>query len=237
MMTVAFALVALLYAAVGHGGASGYLAVMALAGLEPSAMKPTALILNITVSTLGTVAFFRAGHFRSQLFWRFALVSVPCAFMGGRVQLHESLFRLAVAGVLAFAALRLLLPTREAEQNSPPPVWAILLIGSLIGFLSGMIGVGGGIFLTPLLIVARWAGAREAAAVSAPFILVNSIAGLMGNWNSLENVPSGLPLWLLAVLVGGWLGSQWGSKRAQPAHLRRALSVVLIFATVKLVLS
>ena len=238
MIAVAFALVALLYAAVGHGGASGYLAVMALAGVEPVTMKPVALVLNIAVSCIGTVMFFRAGHFAWRLFWPFAVVSVPFAYLGGALHLSAGVFRLLVAAALAFAALRLVLPVKnEAAAVTRPAWWAVGLSGSLIGLISGLIGVGGGIFLTPLLLFCGWARTKEAAAVSAPFIFVNSAAGLLGNPGSLAKLPPEMPWWLPAIVAGGIIGARWGSRVARPTQLRPMLAAVLAVAVVKLLVT
>ena len=165
-LLVPIALVAVLYSSVGHGGASGYLAVMALAGVAPVAMKPTALLLNLAVSLLGTAAFFRAGHFTWRLFWPFAVVSIPCAFAGGRLDLPAPVFRLLIAAALAFAAVRLLWPVKVQTATRPLPWWAAVGAGAGIGFASGLIGVGGGIFLTPLLLVCRWADVKTAAGLT-----------------------------------------------------------------------
>ena len=230
-------LVAALYASVGHGGASGYLAVMALAGVPAAAMKPTALTLNIAVSLIGTVAFMRAGHFAWRLFWPFAIVAVPFAYLGGRWPISSRVFSVLVAAALLFAALRLFLPVRAAGQLRPPPVWAIVVAGAAIGFVSGLIGVGGGIFLTPLMLFCGWADTKTAAAVSAPFILVNSVAGLAGAVGSLQQFPAGW-IWLAVAAVGGGLaGSHWGSRFARPAQLRPALACVLLVATAKLLIT
>lgn len=238
MIAIALACVALLYAAVGHGGASGYLAVMALAGVEPATMKPVALVLNLTVSGVGTILFFRAGHFAWRLFWPFAVVSVPFAFLGGALHLSPGAFRLLVAAALAFAALRLVLPVKpEGPAVTRPAWWAVFVSGSLIGLVSGLIGVGGGIFLTPLLLLCGWARPKEAAAVSAPFIFVNSAAGLLGNLGSLALLPAALPWWLLAALAGGIVGARWGSRVALPAQLRPTLAAVLSVAVLKLLVT
>jgi uncharacterized membrane protein YfcA len=237
MTALAFAIVAVLYAAVGHGGASGYLAVMALLEFDPAAMKPTALVLNVAVSLVGTVAFVRAGHFRWRLFGPFAIASVPLAFVGGMVHPDGNWFRLVVAVTLAFAAVRLLLPTSHVTAEREPPLWAVAILGALMGFVSGLIGVGGGIFLTPLLLFFRWASPKEAAAASAPFILVNSVAGLLGNLSSVAHLPEMFPLWLAAAIVGGVIGARWGSRIAQPRHMRTVLAAVLAVAVAKLVIS
>ena len=242
----AFLLVAALYGSVGHGGASGYLALMALLSFAPETLRPTALTLNIAVSALATVLFFRAGHFRAALFWPFAAASIPCAWLGGRLDLPPAAFKLLLGLTLAFAALRLLLPDRpRSAATSPttpaarpphaPPLSASLPLGALLGLLSGLVGVGGGIFLTPLLILARWADARSAAAVSAPFILVNSAAGLAGQARVLDRLPAAWPWLVAAVLLGGFAGAWWGSRHATPAALRPALSLVLVVASLKLI--
>lgn len=236
MMPVIFFVVAALYAAVGHGGASGYLAVMALAGFDPVAMKPTALVLNLLVSLIGTVAFVRAGHFSWRLFWPFAVAAAPFAYLGGGWNLSATAFHWLVAGALAFAAIRLFLPAPQRTELRLPPAWAVVFAGAAIGFGSGLIGVGGGIFLTPLILFCRWSDTKTAAAVSAPFIFVNSAAGLLGHASLLHNLPASWP-WLAAAAAGGLLGSRWGSHVARPVQLRPALALVLLVASVKLVLT
>lgn len=237
MMPVIFMVVATLYAAVGHGGASGYLAVMALAGFEPAAMKPTALVLNLIVSLIGTLAFVRAGHFAWRLFWPFAVVAAPFAYLGGGWHLGAEAFRWLVAVALAFAAVRLFLPMPQRIEVRTPPIWAVVIAGAGIGFVSGLIGVGGGIFLTPLILFCRWSETKAAAAVSAPFIFVNSAAGLLGHAGSWHHLPAGWPLLVVAATAGGLLGSRWGSSVARPAQLRPALALVLLVASVKLVIT
>ncbi|MCC5806701.1 MAG: sulfite exporter TauE/SafE family protein [Opitutales bacterium] len=228
------ALIAALYASVGHGGASGYLAVMTLAGMAPEVMKPTALCLNMVVSMLALVAFGRAGYFRPGLFWPFALVSIPFAFAGGRLNVDPGWFHALVAVVLAFSAVRLCMPAAAPGGEKKPSFWIIAVTGSLMGFVSGLIGVGGGIFLTPLLLFFGWARPKVAAAVSAPFIFVNSAAGLLGHSGAVESLPM---LWMVlapAVLLGGYIGARWGSGLAHPHQIRRALAVVLVVATLKI---
>lgn len=235
MIAGAFLLVAALYATVGHGGASGYLAVMALGGFDPAAMKPTALVLNVVVSLVGTVVFVRAGHFAWRLFWPFAVVAAPFAYLGGRWQISADVFRWLVAAALVFAAGRLFLPATVRSAVRPPPVWGIVVAGASIGLASGLIGVGGGIFLTPLILFCRWAEPKTAAAVSAPFILVNSLAGLLGAVGSWSQLPASWPWLAVAATAGGLLGSRWGSQLARPAQLRPALALVLVVAAIKLV--
>ena len=230
--------VAVLYGTVGHGGASGYLAVMALAGITPAVMKPTALTLNLAVSLIASVLFLRAGHFVWRLFWPFALSSIPFAFLGGRLDLPPPVFKILLALALGFAALRLLLPAPKPSEQRPCPLCWILLIGALIGLVSGLIGVGGGIFLTPLLLLLGWAQPKSAAAVSAPFIFVNSAAALLGLplSASLGQLPPAWPWLILGVVAGGWLGAHWGSGKARAAQLRPTLAAVLALACFKLVI-
>ena len=238
LLLVPLALIAALYASVGHGGASGYLALMALCGVAPAVMKPTALVLNLVVSLLGTVLFFRAGHFAWRLFWPFAAVSIPFAYLGGRINVSAGVFKWLLALALAFAAARLLWPASKTPQEiRRPPVVAVILAGASIGLVSGLIGVGGGIFLTPLLLVCDWADLKTAAAVSAPFIFVNSASGLAGQISSFHNLPSQWPLLALAVLVGGFVGGRWGSRVASVSKMRPALAIVLAIAAVKLVVT
>jgi len=230
-------LVAALYGTVGHGGASGYLAVMALAGVAPAVMKPTALTLNLTVSLIGTVLFFRAGHFAWRLFWPFAVTSIPFAFLGGRLDMPTHVFKLLLAFALGFAALRLLLPAPKNEVIRPAPIGWVLLAGAIMGLVSGLIGVGGGIFLTPLLLLMHWSNTKTAAAVSAPFIFVNSAAGLAGHSASLNRLPAEWPLLAVIVIAGGYVGARWGSSHARLAQLRPVLAAVLGIASFKLVIT
>ena len=230
--------VALLYAGVGHGGASGYLAAMSLLSVAPEVLRPTALALNVGVSALGTIAFVRAGCFRGRLFWPLALCALPLAYLGGCMDLDEVLFRRLLGLVLCFGFTRLLLPERTVVRSSVPGLLILGLAGAGMGFVSGLIGVGGGVFLTPLAILLGWAKPREAAAISAPFILLNSLAGLAGlaGAGAPPVVHPDFP-WLLAVvLAAGWIGARWGSRIAQTRQLRVALGFVLALASVKLLL-
>lgn len=234
---VLLALAALAYSAVGHAGASGYLAVMALLGTAPATMRPTALLLNLVVATIGTIQFARAGHFRWSLFWPFALTSVPAAFLGGRLVLPESAYGVLVGGVLLFSALRLVLARTPTAQTSRPPALGVALVaGAALGFLSGLTGVGGGIFLSPLLLLAGWADLRTTAATSVTFILVNSVAGLLGQLPIGDVWPPDLGYWVGAVVLGGGVGATLGSRRLPLAVLRWVLAAVLLFAGGKMLL-
>ena len=237
LLTLAFAVVSALYGAIGHGGASGYLAVMGLAGTASSTMRPTALVLNLIVSLTGALLFHRHGWLRLRLLLPFAIGSVPMAFLGGGLVAAPGPYRIVLACTLAVAAWRLLAGAPNAAGESRPPSWMIgIMVGAAIGFVSGWIGVGGGIFLTPIVLFCRWGDVKAAAAVSAPFIFVNSAAGLIGAGQSLAHLPPSWPWFALAVLVGGWIGSRWGSGKATPRSLRAVLASVLAAACVKLVL-
>lgn len=238
ILPLAFLAAALLYSGVGHGGASAYLAVMALAGFAPEVMRPCALWMNIAVSLLATVMFFRAGYFRWHLFWPFTVTAIPLAWVGGGYKLPAGGFYILIAAVFLVAAARFFLPDR-VNPAKPLRRPIALFAGAIIGVLSGLVGVGGGIFLTPLLLLAGWARSKEAAAVSAPFILVNSLAGLAGLSFAGHHpiLPVAFPFWLIAAVVGGLAGAVWGSRIAQPAWLRPVLGVVLVVAAVKFALN
>jgi len=226
---------AVLYSSVGHAGASGYLAAMALFGIAPPSMRPAALVLNILVAAIATVRFHRAGCFSWPVFWPFALASVPLAFLGGALVLPGAIYKKAVGLVLLFAAYRLLrhAPVHAGKQI---PVPLGLLCGAGIGLLSGLTGTGGGIFLSPLLLFMGWAETKVAAGVAAAFILVNSIAGILGLLTKPITLPSTLPLWAMAAVVGGLVGSELGSRRLGNRTLRSLLALVLAIAAAKLML-
>lgn len=237
LLAVCVLIVAFLYSCVGHAGASGYIAVMSLFSIAPPAMKPAALILNILVATLGSIQFWRAGHFSWRLFWPFALLSVPCAFLGGYWNLPTHLFKILVGAVLLFSAVRLLIkPPVESEPREPSRPVAVGA-GATLGLLAGLTGTGGGIFLTPLVIFMHWAHTKTAAAVSAVFILANSVAGLLGNLSATGRVPEFVGPLLLAAGVGGACGSYLGSRRFPVTLIKRLLALVLTIAGFKLIVA
>jgi uncharacterized membrane protein YfcA len=238
IIAILFFAAAALYASVGHAGASAYLAVMGLYSFAPSVMKPTALALNILVALVATLKFYRAGLFSWRLFWPFAAVSVPAAFIGGATMLPADWYKVVVGIVLLYAAVWMFLSSLKPLKVTPhsPPLWAALVAGLAIGFLSGLTGVGGGIFLSPLILYLGWAETRATSGIAAPFILVNSIAGLLGHFSSVAQLPPNIPIWGVAVVLGGWIGASYGSRRAPPPVLRRLLALVLIVASVKLIL-
>ena len=228
--------VALLYSTVGHAGASGYLAVMALYSMAPVAMKPTALVLNIIVALVASVGFVRAGFFSWRTFWPFAVASIPAAYVGGRLTLPVYIYKLIVGLVLVYSAVRLFLEADKADQRKTTmvPIWIALILGAGLGLLSGLTGVGGGIFLSPVLLLMNWAKTKETSSVSAAFILFNSIAGLLGNISAIAYVPNSITYWAPAVLIGGWIGTELGTRRLPIPQLRKWLSAVLVLAGLKL---
>ena len=235
LVSAAVGLVAFLYSSVGHAGASGYIAAMTLCGVAATLIRPTALVLNILVASIVAFQFWRAGHFSWSLFWPFALLSVPAAFLGGYLHLPASIFKLLVGVVLLFSAFRLFFRRRDPLEVSPPTLPAALGVGAAIGLLSGLTGTGGGIFLTPLLLFRRWAHTRPAAEVSALFILVNSIAGLVGYFSSGQPIPSFAWVPAVAAIFGGTLGSHLGSQRFPVRTISLLLAAVLIIAGSKLI--
>ena len=237
-LTLLIFVAALLYSSVGHAGASGYLAAMALFSLAPDVMKPTALILNLLVGTVGTIRFAMAGHFDWKIFAPFAALSVPMAFVGGMMKLPISTYKIILGAVLLFAAWRLVIkPKINTGELKPVSVPRALIFGAGLGLLSGLTGVGGGIFLSPLLLFLGWADVRKTAGVSVAFILVNSAAGLLGHLASVRNVPPEIVWWAPAALLGGTIGAELGSRRLAPLTMRRLLSVVLVVAGLKMLLT
>jgi uncharacterized protein len=237
LICLAIFLVAFLYSSVGHAGASGYIAVMTLFGLSQTTIKPAALVLNILVASLTAWQFWRAGYFSWPLFWPLIILSAPFAFLGGYLNLPTHLFKILIGGVLLFSALRFLAPIKEADDDSikPPTRPVSIAAGAGIGLLSGLTGTGGGIFLTPLMLLMRWAQTKTVSAISALFILVNSISGLMGNLTSTRRLPLFAAPMIGAALIGGAAGSYLGSRRFSPTLIKRLLSIVLIIAGLKLI--
>jgi len=227
--------VSFLYSSVGHAGASGYIAVMTLAGLSAGFIKTTALILNIFVACLSAWQFYSAGHFRWRLFWPFALLSVPFAFLGGYLNLPVRIFKILVGVILLFSAVRFLMKQKPESEPREPKLAASLSVGGALGFLSGITGTGGGIFLTPLLILMKWARTKTASATSAFFILVNSISGLAGNLSGAKSVPTGLTPLVATVVIGGAAGSYLGSRKFSPVTIKKLLACVLLVAGFKLI--
>jgi len=232
---LAIGLVVFLYSSVGHAGASGYIATMTLFGVAPTIIRPTALVLNILVASIGAFQFWRAGHFSWKLFWPFALLSIPAAYLGGYLQPSASILRILIGIVLLFSAARLVFRRSDPSQTAVPSRPMAVSVGAGLGFLAGLTGTGGGIFLTPLLLFCRWAHIRQAAAVSALFIWVNSIAGLIGYFTAVHSVPTlGIVLGAAAI-VGGFVGSRLGSRHFPTRTISILLAIVLTIAGAKLI--
>ena len=236
-LALAMALAAALYASVGHGGASAYLALMALFAVAPATMRPTALALNLLVAGIGSIAYFRAGQFNLRLFLLFALPAIPFAFLGGSMELPPQLYRPLVGITLWAAAARLAWdPKRSPTRSIEAPAPAIAIpVGALLGLLAGLTGTGGGIFLSPLILLLGWEEPRKTSGVAAAFILANSIAGLAGNLSSLGSLPAELPFLLAAVGIGGLAGAFMGARRLPRPALLRILALVLAIAGAKLI--
>jgi len=236
-LAVCIFIVAIMYASVGHGGASGYLAVMALFSLHPEALKPTALLLNIVVAGVGTYLYCSAGQFSWRVFWPFMITSIPMSFLGGTFSLSPELYRPLLGMVLLFAAWRLFARRKHDDYEAKSPTIRLsMLVGGVLGFASGLIGVGGGIFLSPLMILLRWAKVREVSGVAALFILVNSVSGLLGHMSSLHHVPEYAPLLAGVALLGGSIGALCGSRHLPVATILKAMSLMLVMAGGKMFL-
>lgn len=228
---------AILYSSVGHGGASGYLAVMALFGLEPALMKPAALTMNIFVTALVLTKYTRAGYFNWRLFMPFGIASIPMAFAGGAYSVDAPIYKIIVGIALLIAAWRLFVNIKDSNDIRLPPLWASLPVGAVLGFVSGLTGVGGGIFLSPLLLFFHWTNMRGSAAIAAAFIFLNSIAGLAGYASTHTYWPEGIPLLVIVAVVGGIIGSELGLRRINPSNLKKVLGIVLIIAGLKMIIT
>jgi uncharacterized membrane protein YfcA len=232
---------AVLYSSVGHAGASAYLAAMGLLGVVPDVARPTALALNIVVASFVTFRFWRRGYISWRSLGPFVLGSIPLAFIGGSLPISGAIYKQLVGAVLIVAAIQLFRTARRAAQadtgHAEPRVPAVpaVAIGAGIGLLSGLTGTGGGIFLSPVLLLTGWAETRAASGIAAAFILANSLSGLAGNLARLASLPPALPLWIGVVVVGAFLGSELGTRRARTVQLREILSVVLVIAGLKLI--
>lgn len=228
-------IVSFFYASVGHGGASGYLALMALFSITPELMKPTALLLNLFVAAIAFYYYYKEGFFNKKLFFYFAIASIPMSFLGGFIEVDASIYKKVLAVLLIFAVLKMLnVFGKESVVIKDIKLWQGLLVGGAIGFFSGLIGIGGGIILSPVILLLHWGKMKEAAAVSALFIWVNSASGLIGQLSSgvsLDIQSFGL---VAIALVGGFFGAYFGSKKINNQTLRYVLAFVLVLASVKL---
>jgi len=228
-------IVAFLYASVGHGGASGYLALMALFSFTPETMRPTALLLNLFVAGIAFYHYYKAGYFNKKLFLSFAITSIPLAFLGGMIEIDASIYKKVLGVLLIFAILKMLnIFGKESNSIKNIKLWQGLIIGGLIGLFSGLIGIGGGIILTPIILLLHLGNMKEAATVSALFIWVNSASGLAGQLSNGVSLSSQSFVLVAIALVGGFFGSYYGSKKINNKSLRYVLAFVLIIASVKL---
>ena len=227
--------IAFLYASIGFGGATGYLAVMSQFGIEPNLMASTALILNIVVAGISFVTYLRAGHLRKNLFWPFLATSVPAAFIGGYFKIHQDIYFILLYAILTYVMFNMLFARKRISDETTDlqllPLWQALASGAAIGLLSGMVGIGGGIFLSPLIILAHWGTPKQAAATAAGFIVLNSISGLAGRLvgGNLMLGTFGLSLIPLGI-VGALIGSYLGARSFSSLWTRRILGVVLLIA-------
>lgn len=229
-----FLLVAFLYASVGHGGASGYLALMALLGFSASVMKPTALLLNVMVSLIAFVSFYRAKHFRASMLWPLIAASIPFAYLGSIIPVSEALYKKVLGVVLLLSIIRILMDNTE-KPLSPAPKWYVLfLIGAAIGLVSGMIGMGGGILLSPVLLLMGWSTQKQTAAISSIFIFLNSMAGIAGQMKTGFPLSGQITFIIVFVLAGGWLGAYIGAEKLKSKNMKYILAAVLVLAAGKL---
>ena len=231
-------LAALLFSSVGHGGASGYLAVMALMAVAPASMRPAALVLNVLVASIALYKFYKAGAFSKKLFLPLVLASVPCAFVGGLITLPTQIYKPILGLVLLYGAWTLL---RDANKNAAvaeaPQTPVLLVLGGSLGLLSGLTGIGGGVFLSPILLYFRWAETKVVSGVAAGFILANSVAGLIGVLTKSPTLPQGLVYWAVAAIAGGMIGAEFGSRRFANPTIRQLLALVLLIAGAKMLIS
>lgn len=228
-------LVAFLYSSVGHGGASGYLALMALFSIAPEVLKPTALLLNIFVSFISFIQFYRGRHFNWKLFLPFAIASVPLAFIGGLITVDSDIYKKILGILLIVPIIRFLFFANiKVEEIRKSNLILSLLIGAAIGFLSGLIGIGGGIILSPLLLLLKWSDMKQTAALSALFIFVNSFSGLAGQLTKGINFSPDMIAYVAVALAGGICGAYYGSIRFRQEILKYLLALVLIVAAYKL---
>lgn len=235
LLTTGVFVVAFLYSCVGHAGASGYIAWMALMGVVPAEIRPTALALNVLVASLATWQFAQAGHFSWPLFWPFAIAAVPAAYLGGQFHVPGDVLKVLLGLTLLFSAFHFARSSARTDAPTQAPDWYFAVAaGAVIGLLSGITGTGGGIFLTPLLLMLHWAQPKQAAAVTAPFVLLTSVAGLLGLASQAVVWPAYLPWLLVAAGVGGFVGSRAGSVHFPVVAIKRLLAAVLLIASAKL---
>lgn len=230
---------AILYTSVGHAGSSLYIAVMSLFGVPATVIKPTALSLNILVSAYTSRRFIARNYVDRQLILPLLCGAIPLAFLGGRLQLPAEIFRVVVGIILVFAGVQFALRPRvdDDRRTAHPPWWVAVVVGGGIGFVSGITGTGGGIFLTPIMLIFGWTAVRSASGTAAVFIFANSVSGLLGNVSSVRDLPPQLPLYIVAVMVGAFIGTRLGISVLSTTGIKRAVGAVLVIAGLKLALN
>ena len=235
LFVIGLMLIAFFYSSVGHGGASGYLALMALFGFAPESIRYYALILNLVVSAIAFISYYRAGFFKWRQVVPFLITSIPAAYIGATFSINPIAYKIILGIMLLIAVTRMLLiRNTENDATHDPPIFLALGIGLILGLVSGIIGIGGGILLSPILILAKYARIKEASAASALFIFLNSASGLAGLMTSQFSFQPNIIYWILGVMVAGLLGSAIGSRTFSELNLKRVLSLVLIAASIKL---
>lgn len=237
LLIICLFIIAALYSSIGHGGGSGYLALFAIFGISPLFMKTTALTLNLFVSGIAFYSYYKAGYFRFRLILPFIIASIPSAYLGALIEVNPKVYKVILGLFLLIAIGRMLIvPKATGEARSRPNFYLALFIGAVLGFFSGMIGIGGGIILSPILLLFRWANLKETAAASAIFIFLNSLSGLTGAFQSGFTLEPRVIFWIIAGIIGALMGSYVGSFKLDNTKLKYLLSVVLLFASVKLLI-
>jgi uncharacterized membrane protein YfcA len=228
-------IIAFLYASVGHGGASGYLALMAIFSFDPNFMKPTALVLNLFVSLVSFTLFFREGHFKWKLFLPFALSSIPFSFLGGMISLDGDIYKKVLGLTLLIPVIKFFVyPNTNDSELKKNTLALTIIIGASIGFLSGLIGIGGGILLSPILLMLHWSNQKQTAAISALFIFVNSVSGLAGQLSKGVKFENDMLAFVAVAFIGGILGAWLGAKKFNQSVLKYILATALLVASIKL---
>jgi uncharacterized protein len=236
-LTLCLALIAILYAMVGHGGASGYIAVLVLFEYSSTLIRQDALVLNIVVSGIAFYIFYSKGYFQWQKFLPLILSSIPLSFLGGMVHLEDQSYKILLGILLLIPAILFLFKVKVLESNLRElPIYLSIIMGGALGFISGISGIGGGIFLSPILVLCRFENQKNTAAISAPFILVNSVAGLAGSYSTAGSWDPNIGYFILAVVFGGFIGAFLGAHKVNQMIMRRVLGIVLFIASIKLLL-
>ena len=229
-------IISFMYSSIGHGGASGYLALMAIFNFSPEIMRPTGLILNLFVSGIAFYHFWKSGYFNKKLFFIFSISSIPLSFIGGTLIIDATIYKISLGIILLFSIVRIISKSKNENKTKPINIPKGIIIGGLIGFLSGLIGIGGGIILSPIILLLSWGKIKESAAVSALFIWVNSAAGLLGQYSNEIELSKYIWIYILMVVIGGYFGSYISAKYLSNKLLKGLLSLIIISASLKLIL-